>query len=292
MKKRILFSTYSIILIIALALFLIFHNQNRNTQEEYAESLIINGPRQITMSINSELEFLNGYIEVLPRGLENNVNLTIKAKSNKNEGGLNYTNNMLLANKIGSYSLSFSVQKAKDKYLTETILVTVVETDNLLSFKTNDLVVDTPTPLNDVLIVNTDATLSISSNDMKIENDTIIATSLAKASLQVDLTKNFVKHIYKSYFQVVAQDNFEVSVYKVEKELLNYKVYISIKNGEFEHTGQDLEVVSCTNVEEIKLTYPIIRVKPKSEGRVEIELALKTDQSIRTKIEFDTRDFD
>ena len=244
------------------------------------------------MSINSELEFLNGYIEVLPRGLENNVNLTIKAKSNKNEGGLNYTNNMLLANKIGSYSLSFSVQKAKDKYLTETILVTVVETDNLLSFKTNDLVVDTPTPLNDVLIVNTDATLSISSNDMKIENDTIIATSLAKASLQVDLTKNFVKHIYKSYFQVVAQDNFEVSVYKVEKELLNYKVYISIKNGEFEHTGQDLEVVSCTNVEEIKLTYPIIRVKPKSEGRVEIELALKTDQSIRTKIEFDTRDFD
>ena len=276
-------------MIIALALFLILHNKSEREQAVYAESITINGPREISMGINTKLEFMSGFVSIEPANFEGDLKYNITPKSIKNQGGLTIENNLIKANKVGAYNLMISVSKSNTKDLTETITIIVNENDDAINIKRTSLILSEPTEIEDIFSVNSKSqmTLQVDEN-LNLTNTSITPKMVGESTIFVDLISRYVKHKFSFSVSVVPKDNFDIIISKIVKDETGYKIKIDITNEGKEHCCEDICILETDNIEDIKYEFPIISLKPTHDGKVSFTISLTWQKHVVKTIEFET----
>ena len=106
------------------------NNNPSNPSEEitYATSLTLNSPREITVSKNCELYFLDGFISVQPADATDNLSHTLTARSGIDIDNIIFSDNKIVGKGSGYYYLKYSVPMSEDETLSETIIIHIVDT--------------------------------------------------------------------------------------------------------------------------------------------------------------------
>ena len=288
-KKKIMFFIYGTILIIALALFLILHNKTEREKPIYAETITINGPREISMVVNSNLELLTGYSTITPKEATKDLTMSVKSKSVANTGGLTISNNVITATKQGSYSVTFSLPQSNSKILSETITISVLDQNDEISVKTTNLFLNEPTTIDDLITISTKAEISLQVDDkVELKNECLNPNELGETIMKVYLVKNYLKRVYSYSFFILPKDDFKIAVTKIIKDEFDYKIQLNITNRDKQHCTENITILSTENVKSITAECPIISLIPINDGYIKITVALTDYPEILSTIEFNT----
>ena len=338
MNKKWVFSFYCVSIVVVLMLFLIFYPQNEesininsmpstdssstidpstpndeNTDPppseptdpsepdedvEYASTLTLNCPREITISKNCELYLLDGFISVQPADATENLSYTLTARSGSDIDNIIFSNNKIVGKGSGYYYLKYSVPKSEDETLSETIIIHIVDTtDDRITQLNTDLELDTTYTLDELFEISTsNARLEIESKDetmLTYENTTFTPKTAGTVELAINLTYDYIRYSYIYGLTIKEREKppkYAIEIADEQNGIVNlsydpdrsYKIQYEVTNREEEYVYQGItvEVDDNTLVEITSVSAPFITIVCKGTGEVTLTIRYSLDESI------------
>ena len=265
---------------------------------EYASTLTLNCPREVTISKNCELYLLDGFISVQPADATENLSYTLTARSGSDVDNIIFSNNKIVGKGSGYYYLKYSVPKSEDETLSETIIIHIVDTtDDRITQLNTDLELDTTYTLDELFEISTsNARLEIESKDKTLltyENDTFTPKAAGTAEVAINLTYDYIRYSY--IYELTIKEREQPPEYAIEitdeqNGIVNlyydpdrsYKIQYEVTNREEEYVYQGItvEVDDNTLVEITSVSAPFITIVCKGTGEVTLTIRYSLDESI------------
>ena len=338
MNKKWVFSFYCVSIVVVLMLFLIFYPQNEESSNinsmpstdssstidpstpndentdpppseptdpsepdedvEYASTLTLNCPREITISKNCELYLLDGFISVQPADATDNLSYTLTARSGSDIDNIIFSNNKIVGKGSGYYYLKYSVPKSEDETLSETIIIHIVDsTDDKITQLNTELELDTTYTLDKLFEISTsNARLETESKDKTLltyENDTFTPKAAGRAEVAINLTYDYIRYSYIYELTIKEREKppeYAIEIADEQNGIVNlsydpdrsYKLQYEVTNREEEYVYQGItvEVDDNTLVEITSVSAPFITIVCKETGEVTLTIKYSLDESI------------
>ncbi len=272
-KKKVLMSIYSVVMIVALGLLLVFQSVDESANEieyvtaneVYADSLILNCADTISVSVGTSFEMTSGFIEISPASANEKLSCTISPLGDADQNGLvlnDSTYTEFTAMSAGNYGIEYSVPKSKNNYVTGTIVVEVVEDaqtkTSLQSLKINESVA-----INELLNLDADADVSVVVDDSMLvyENYQLTPISEGETEIEVSVTKNYIK--YTTNYLIDITPKYTISISDIKPTGKVCEIYYEIlSSNPTEVVDQTLIVdIDNENVQILTNLSPILRLK-------------------------------
>lgn len=291
-KKKILYSIYCVGILVALSLFLVFHNNtstNSQQSEIYAAGLTLNCSRSINIPVGTSFEFENGFINVSPVEAKSSMSCEIVAKTGSASDGLILNDNVFYANEIGIYNLKYRVASSETKSLSETIVVNVVEESSpILNIDT--LKVEEEFAIQDVFNLNTNADVDISVDKemINLTNDTLTPISNGETEIEISFTENFVKLNKVYLINILPADFYNIRIDSVVVKDMICTIQYKVLNNDETVVNQNLKVViDNPNVSVINNCSPILEITSTIKEKVNITLYLEEQKNVKVNLTID-----
>lgn len=291
-KKKILYSIYCVSILVALSLFLVFHNNtstNSQQSEIYAAGLTLNCSRSINIPVGTSFEFENGFINVSPVEAKSSMSCEIVAKTGSASDGLILNDNVFYANEIGIYNLKYRVASSETKSLSETIVVNVVEESSpILNIDT--LKVEEEFAIQDVfnLNANADVDISVDKEMINLTNDTLTPISNGETEIEISFTENFVKLNKVYLINILPADFYNIRIDSVVVKDMICTIQYKVLNNDETVVNQNLKVViDNPNVSVINNCSPILEITSTIKEKVNITLYLEEQKNVKVNLTID-----
>ncbi len=291
-KKKILYSIYCVSILVALSLFLVFHNNtstNSQQSEIYAAGLTLNCSRSINIPVGTSFEFENGFINVSPVEAKSSMSCEIVAKTGSASDGLILNDNVFYANEIGIYNLKYSVASSETKSLSETIVVNVVEESSpILNIDT--LKVEEDFAIQDVfnLNANADVDISVDKEMINLTNDTLTPISNGETEIEISFTENFVKLNKVYLINILPADFYNIRIDSVLVKDMVCTIQYKVLNNDETVVNQNLKVViDNPNVSVINNCSPILEIMSTVKEKVNLTLYLEEQKNVKVNLTID-----
>lgn len=291
MKKRFgfLFAIYCVIIIILLITFLVVLPK-QNTEQTYADEIMLAIPRNISLNINEEIILKDNYISVKPSYLKNKISTEIT----KNNGGLTFENNTLKALLPGSYTVKFSVP-GKKAALNEYLMVTATDKNAKASLNYPIVYEQKNYDISDLLTFNSDLEYQLTIDNIDIanlNNSSIYFKSAGMLNMCVEFFGEYCNYKY----------TFTITILKNEGEILPEEYAITINNiyrdeeyliinysvllNELDDVDQTITTNVIGGAEVAKINSPLIYIIPHSKDKITVEI-YSVNAKISKSIEID-----
>ena len=291
-KKKILYSIYCVSILIALSLFLVFHNNSENSSQQseiYATGLTLNCSRSINIPVGTNFKFENNFIDVTPIEAKKLISCEIVAKTGSASDGLIFNNDFFYSNAIGIYNLKYSVASSENKSLTETIVVNVVE-ESYPILNTNTLKAEEEFAIEDVFNLNTTAEIDINvDTDMiNLTNDTLTPISNGETKIEISFTENFVR-LNKVYsINMLPADFYNIHIDSIVVKHMVCPIQYKIINYDETAVDQNLKVViNNPNVRIINNCSPVLEIMSTVKEKVNLTLYLDGEENVKLNLTID-----
>lgn len=280
------------------------NNNPSNPSEEItnATSLTLNCPREITVSKNCELYFLDGFISVQPADAANHLSHTLTARSGSDIDNIIFSDNKIVGKGSGYYYLKYSVPMSEDETLSETIIIHIVDTtDDRIEQLNTELELDTAYTLDELFnISKSNAKVEIVSRNetmLTFENDTFITKSAGTVEVAINMTYDYVRYSYIYTLKIKERElppEYAIEIMDAQDGIINltynpdrsYKIQYEVTNREEEYVYQGIVVeIADSSLLEIKsVTAPFITIKCKEQGTTTLTIRYGLDESIAIEI--------
>ncbi|MBR6778781.1 MAG: hypothetical protein IKM43_01340 [Clostridia bacterium] len=309
MSKKVSFFVYALVSIIVLAGALVLlnkdriflHNDNQtqtgqlsdNQTEVYATKLLLNCPREITITKNNQVELLSGFLTVEPESLKNDVSIEITRKGSGDANSLTFLNNKLLASDTGFYYVKFSLPKSQTLYLTETLVVNVVNTNDFISInKTTFIQNETITfyELFNISDTSDNKNVTINNDNLIFNNNIFTASKVGNSQIFIELLYNYLKYNFNFYILINPLPDYEIIIINYNTDIINfefvkdkkYKIQYQIKNNKLENVSQSITVqIEDNSILEISNSDEnFITIKCKKQGQTTIKIICDVDITV------------
>ncbi len=262
----------------------------------YATSLVLNCPRSITINLGESVILLNGYISIKPEESSIFLKYEITNKYGSEDGGISFLNNIITANKIGKYSIDFTIPKSKNQHLKDSIQVSVEENENSNIIQLVDsLEIGSDYKLDDVFQINTNADMRIEvldTNCLIYEDETFIPLSKGNAKILIQLKYDYILYNYSFSLTIRLKPEYTIEIYSdnsdelklFQGEIFPLMYNIIDKNGITAY--QKISVVSSNSaiVEVLSTDHPLIYLNCKSRGEIILTITCLLDDQVRKEI--------
>ncbi len=188
-------------IILGIILFLIFYPKF-SQNGDYATSISLNCPREITFELGDEIVLPENYISVKPAEMINELKVEIYTKTTRTDpNNLKLNHKNISANSTGFYYIKFIVP-GKNYDIYDTLVAHVVEkgTLNFVSTKQTIIQNNKETPLSDLYAININNPYNIIclQDNVKIENNNISTTTPTSIRLSFIFDFEFYKYVFNS----------------------------------------------------------------------------------------------
>lgn len=214
MKKRVvLYTIYCCIVIIVLASFLVFKLNKDDDIEpaSRAESIMLNTPRELTITTNKKIQLLDGFISVEPANAMDllTYSITASATTSTDYFDFDFKNKTFSARKTGYYCIKFEVPKNAYSSLSDTLKIhAIAETKQDFALETNQITLGKTVKFEQIFKQNSPFNF-----DVVLENDNLIyadncfyANKEGITKVSITITRDFISytneydiHIEKDY---------------------------------------------------------------------------------------------
>lgn len=269
-------------------------NENPNDPEDetkYAESITLLCPREITMSINSKVKLLDGFLSIVPSNITD-YSIEIEPKSVNNENGLEINERTITATKTGFYTIYFIVPKTKKTFLKDYLVVEVVSEllDDKITQISSVCEINEEIEIDELFTISdTNYVVAISNLDVAIITENKFkALKIGEHDIDLSLSKDYISYIYTFPILVKEEPNITLDLY-IDDEILTDNLTIEKSVGErflityelLENnvltTNQeiDVEIVYSEAVKIISIKSPIITLECIGKGCVKLIITAK-----------------
>ncbi len=267
--------------------------ENNNTQ--YAKSINLNCPKEITFGLNSKIKLKDNFLSVNPSSMKSKLTIEVTNRSGELTNGLVFENFIVTANKIGYYNLKFSVPSSESRYLYVNLAVNVVDDEEDIKVKQLEktLLEETSVNINEIFeFTYANLTHNVVIADtaiLRLENDNLYAIGIGSSSVAITISTDYVEYTYTFNILVRPKPAYEIKVENSDIVNINipiYTIYYRVEDSNFNIVNQDIEAESSDeNIAVINyVTNPTIQIQFKTKGIVRIILKLKSDNSITKTI--------
>ena len=323
-KKTILFSIFSCIIIVGVSIFLSFKFKKADTSnasyEKYATEMQLVCPANITVPTNEKVFLADGYLRVLPAESKSKLTCSVSAYSsaNKDKAVFSLEDNSFIASNDGSYKVVFSVPSSENAFIKRTLIIKASSTKQSedVELLLPELKTDSSYKINEIFNVkNPNITVEYQSLSqcLEIVNGVAFPTKTGTAKVKVLVANDYVSYSYIFSIKIKLSSGLDDGNYKPEIggdkettdgesdslspkiEILNVfaepsgKCSIDYIVSDFDG-GQELEIIECSSNLYITMKYsspPTIWIGYNSKGISYIKVRLVQDASIEFVIEFE-----
>lgn len=203
MKKRaVLYTIYCCIVIIVLASFLVFKlNKDEDSEPPTrAKSILINTPREITVSTNKQIKLLDGFISVEPANAIELLTYSVSASATTSVENFvfDFENKTFLAKRTGYYYIEFSLPKNAYSNLSDTLKIhAVADTKQDFSLQTNQIFVGKSANFGDIFKQNSvfNYTVELENDNLSFANNCFYANKAGKTKVSITITRGYVQYV-------------------------------------------------------------------------------------------------
>ena len=214
MKKRVvLYAIYCCTIIFVIAAFLVFRFTNKNDDEETsrAEYILLNTPREITITTNKEIKLLNGFISVEPANAMELITYSISASATTNVDNIdfNYSEKSFVARKTGYYYITFAVPKNAYSNLTDTLKIhAIADTKQDFSLKTNQITIGQSVEFNEIFNQNSvfEYSVELENDNLTFSNNRFYANKEGVTKVFIIITRDYVR--YTNEYEIHVEKDF------------------------------------------------------------------------------------
>ena len=301
-KSKWLYGIFSIVVIVALAIVLIFVNKDDNKNnnnpnesiETYATTLIVDLPQTIKIAVGSQVKFNNDYLTIEPSSVSNKLSINIEADQNITNGII-FENNLLIANEIGTYTITFSVPKSKLTNFTKSIKIEVVSKDqnaHLTQIK-KSIIIGKAENISNLFEITVGSTFTLTTDSkLTYSNNEILANDFGDCSLEFSFIENNLEYLYcfnltvKQIPEYVIETNVVNNLIQLDLQDNVFQIQYQVKNRDEEEIYQ---IVTATSEDEsvVKVNDGIdqfVKVTALKVGETTITLTLNIDTAIQLEI--------
>lgn len=271
--------------------------EQEESQEVYANSLLVNLPTKMNILKGTTVELASGYLQVTPNEMLSKITVNINPTYNSAEDGLSFRNNILYANKVGTYQVKFSVPKSTSEHLTKTISITIFEEKTLAHVNQlrKSVYFNEHLSIADVFSINCELDFIVNASDiLAIKNGNISLLSTGEGEIEFKFLEDHV--VYNYQFKITIKDIPEYCFVfndlkdnTIEIDLLQddiFRIYYQINNRQEEAINQQISAVSqdetIARIE--KIESPFIKIKGLKAGNTKIVLTYLKDTSVTFEI--------
>ena len=211
MKKRaFLYTIFCSLVITCLALFLAYKISRKSN---YAKSLVLNCPGEITIGVNTQIKFLDDFIKILPNNFDGQISVSSSAgkKDNENSYSFDFNDKTFIAQKEGYYYIEFSAPKSIRSVASATLKIHVVAENDDITIKKTQLSVGEQISFDNLFsLKNSSVKYNFdveNKNIINFSNNTFYVTSQGETKINFTITKSYGYIQYDMSFHVVAVQN-------------------------------------------------------------------------------------
>lgn len=261
---------------------------NDKSVEIYAKSLVLNCPREITVQVGSKIKLTENCVKVEPETLKQNVSIYPTSKNKSNIENLSIVEDTITAKAEGYYNLNFEVQKSKTDTIKDTIIIHAVpETSKIKQLK-NSIYIDKNYNLSEIFETNnsTSKIEYITDNKIRLENEIITGKFAGESQLKLTLLEYNIIYNFEFKIEVKQAPKYEIVInndkLKFEENKNYYLPYQIVGETCSQTIKVESENVSIITV--VCVNSPLITLKAKSKGEVNLKITYLNDQTITKTI--------
>ncbi len=299
-KKKIIYPLYCCLAVIAVTLFLVLYknvedskpaNTPNGAGQQYASSFNLLCPNNITLLVGGQAQLIN-HISIEPASMVGQINVSTTTYTGEATDGISYSNNIISANSVGVYRISFKVLEDENSYLTHTILVNVKSAEEYEPVKQINLSwrVGETKGLQDLFILNIGATtpeLTSLNGNVQIVNNQFVAKNAGQASIKLNLNYEFVTYSYVFNFNILPKQVYSINIINyssstITTNLERLKIQYEIIDESNDFAVQTVFVVSSNlDVATVEsCDAPFIILNRKSSGTITLTITSTEDSSV------------
>ncbi len=271
----------------------------------YASRIQLNCPREITISLGANASLLAGYYQVLPAECDLTPSVTVEGLYSYSDDGIRFVDGRIETEKEGIYSLKFTILKSATSYISDSVRIKVVATDERVTQLTKDIYLGSTYDIADIFAINSTATISIKNFDHNIidyKDGVITPVGAGKTTfvLSMKIDSAYVEYEYEfelnikeeplpPKYQLVINSNCDDYYFNVGDKIL-FSYYLLDINGN--NVEQKISVSSSddTIIRVDDSVAPLLIVDCLKSGKAYITLTCLDDPNIFETIEIVVED--
>ncbi len=260
--------------------------------KEYAKSLSLNCKKEISLATNETIFLTDNFVTVFPAQFLSDLEIKI-LKNSELTNDLMFENNKIFSSVEGDYQICFSIKTGENTFKTKQINVHVTENCTHAKLIQPQLELAQNFALNSVVqnFSNGKMEVFIDETFIKIENEILTPLKLGETKLKVRITDEncvceFVFDIsvqLTSKFEIVFPD-LSNNTFSTTKSTVGINYQINYGNQEYVNQDIIAEIDDGYVAQIISADAPIVFVKRKSKGRVNLKLTFAAYPEISTTI--------
>ena len=300
-RKSWLYVLYAVLIISAIVAVLVFlppkdddKDPDTDNPPQYATSLTLNLPETINLVVGTTAKLNSGYVQVLPKEFEKDLNIAITPKYNSGSQGLRFVHSVISAEEVGTYTIDFEIEKSSTQKIKRSVEVVVHEDFSLshVTQKKNSFIKGEEISVGDLFNINSAKDYTITTDEkVTLYESMFLAKSLGTTSVAIEFIDGNITYCYSFSFEVKDEPEYVIELINVSNNTIEidlsekqfFHIYFQIRNRQEEYINEIVLVSSSdetvVGVEDENITPPQIKIEGLKSGTAILTIICVNDPS-------------